>query len=94
MCFIAEEREAAATAPKGLPTGRVSAAALHESRRRHIREFSGPRDKLLTPMTLSHDIGWEMRAEDTTKAAKEVKPVKKCEETRFAEQLFASGGFL
>ena len=73
--------------------GRVSLREMHDARKRHIRDFTGPKDTLHHPITGSQDIGWTVTEAATAKSLEELHPKKKCPETVYAEKMYAAGEY-
>lgn len=66
------------------------ASEYHHNLNKHTRMSQDPRHKYRTPVTASHDIGWEARHTVTEPA---VAPRKNCEETIYADEVVRSGVF-
>eukprot|EP01138_Halocafeteria_seosinensis_P007048 gb/GECG01007206.1/.p1 GENE.gb/GECG01007206.1/~~gb/GECG01007206.1/.p1 ORF type:complete len:189 (+),score=21.59 gb/GECG01007206.1/:1-567(+) len=69
---------------------RLSLSELSDARRRHIRDFQGPKDVWHHPLTLGQDYGWTADEQGTTH---EIYPKRKCAETKFAEKMVATGEY-
>ena len=89
-----EEEAAEAAAEAKARTGEFSAQELRDKRQHHVRPFEGPKETLIFPLTCGHDAGWDISAEDTVESTREIRPKRKCAETKFAEKLLRAGELL
>ena len=74
-------------------SGRVSYKEMVDARTKNIRDFTGPKDTLHHPIIGSQDIGWTVTAAAAQESLDTLHPRRKCEETKFAEKMYATGEF-
>lgn len=75
-------------------TGTFSAKELLDKYAHHQTPFQGPKDMYVVPLTNSYASGWEIEDGDTAAMAKDIRPKKKCMETKYAERLLRAGELL
>ncbi len=90
----AEEEAEEAANESMATTGIFSAKELQEKRAHNMRGAAGPRDTFTVPLTTGHASGWELEPSDAEAAGKEIRPKRKCAETKFAERLLKAGELL
>lgn len=67
---------------------------LRALRRRHMLSGEDERATSLVAGSTGHEVGWLASKEECERNLETLRPKKKSAETRFAEKLLASGGFL
>lgn len=69
----------------------ASAEELRATRRKHTREAKGPKDTLAVPLTTGQEVGWTL--EEAAAMPQKRLPKKRCEETKYADELVKAGVF-
>jgi hypothetical protein len=75
-------------------TGTFSARELLAKKLHNERTFTGPKETLVMPLSMGHATGWELRPGDEVSCMGEIRPKKKCAETKYAERLLRAGELL
>ncbi|KAA0158008.1 hypothetical protein FNF28_06431 [Cafeteria roenbergensis] len=93
----AEEEAEEAANESMATTGIFSAKELQEKRARHMRGrggLGGANTFTVPQSRTGHASGWELEPSDAEAAGKEIRPKRKCAETKFAERLLKAGELL
>jgi hypothetical protein len=90
----AEEDLDEATNDSMATTGTFSARELLDKYAHNQTPLQGPKDMYVMPLTNSQASGWEIEEGDTAAMAKDIRPKKKCKETKYAERLLRAGELL